>query len=260
MIGNIYLKTNKFYTIPSFKEYHLAKTAHIKASHHQYDTKPTNDKWNLLITELTDSLEQKHMPNGMQASYFKTKLADFKTKRETTAALPTNLSLEKLVNYFEEFNFLYRTTNDFYKLTDAAKKGLLQSINEAIDVCETGLNGRLYTALQVHQKENDWIQNELVKARCVTLGLLHTAYGVGGVDDHNVHTYNALVQLANDAKLGIPQKEEVVDVYANRYIFSSLQAFFNAQYPTLFASYENDIEDCLTNQAAFYGSCFLPPS
>jgi len=244
---DIYLETNRFYTIPSFKEYHLAKTAHINANHPQYDTKQTNEKWNLLITELMNSLEQKHIPNGMWALDFKNRLASFKTRRETTPPSPTNLSLEKLVNYFEEFNFLYRTTNPCYKLTDAAKKDLLQSISEGMGVCETGLNGRLYTALQVHQKETDWIQNELVKARCVTLGLLHTAYGVGSGDNHNVHTYNVLVQLANGAQLGIPQKEEVVDAYASIVNFQAVQAFFNAQYPTMFASYENNIEDCLTN-------------
>ena len=163
------------------------------------------------------------MPNGMQASEFKTRLADFKTRRETTPPSPTNLSLAKLVNYFEELNFLYRTTNACYKLTDAAKKDLLQSISEAMDVCETGLNGRLYTVLQVHQKETDWIQNELVKARCGTLLQLHSDYDHAG--NHNVHTYNALVQLANDAQLGIPQKEEIVDVNANRFDFKALQAF-----------------------------------
>ncbi len=252
---DIYLETNKFYTIPSYKEYHLAKTAHIKANHPQYDTIQTNEKWNLLITELMSSLEQKHIPSGMQASEFKTRLAGFKTRRETTADSPTNLSLKQLVNYFEEFNFLYKTTNALYKLTDAAKKDLLESISEGMGVCETGLNGRLYTALQVHQKESDWIQNELVKARCATLRLLHTAYG--GTNPHSVHTYNTLVQLANDAQLGIPQKEEVVDAYASIVDFPAVQTFFNAQYPSMFASYENDIEDCLTNHYLSEFSSFL---
>ena len=201
---HVYIQTNKFYTTPRYEDYHLAKKGHLQAIDPQYDTKQTGAKWPLVIGQLSASLNQQHMPDGVQVEAFQRALAKFKIKREGTSVSHFNLSLTQCVNYFEEFTFLYNTTDPLYKLTDAAKKDLLQSIHEAMDKCETGLNGRLYTALQAHQKESDWIQNELVKARCETLRILHNQSG-----SQDVHAYNTLVQMANNADLGIPKKEEI---------------------------------------------------
>ena len=241
-MGNVYLQTNKYYTIPKYEAYHQTKKQHLLAIDSEYDTKNTSEKWALLMDQLINSLTQKDMPAGMLVATFKTSLAEFKTKRQNTSNNYFNLSLIQCVKYFEEFNFLYNTEELCYKLTDAAKKDLLRSIHDAMRVCETGLNTGLYSALQSHQKENDWIQNELVKARCETLRQLHTQYG--GSD---VHVYNKLVQLANNAQLGIPQKEEILDAHAGIVDSHRLTAFFNQHYPALFATYEKQIEDTLTN-------------
>ncbi|NDH08814.1 MAG: hypothetical protein EBY16_04235 [Gammaproteobacteria bacterium] len=239
----IYIPTNKYYNIPTYEEYHQTKKQHLQAIDPQYDTKNPSEKWTLLIAKLTDSLSPKHMPLGMQVRTFQTSLDRFKTKRVNTSNSRFNLSLTQCVNYFEEFNFLYNTTDARYKLTDDAKKDLLKSIHAAFGVCETGLNTDLYSALQSHQKEHDWIQNELVKARCETLHQLQTQYG-----SSDVHVYNKLVQLANNAQLGIPQKEEILDAHAGIMVDSTkLTAFFNQHYPALFATYEKQIEDSLTN-------------
>ena len=243
-MGHVYIQTNKFYTIPRYEAYHQTKREYIQAIDPAYDNKQTGEKWTLLMTRLANSLNEDHIPNGLQVGTFRERLAGFKTTREGTSNSQFNVSLTQCVNYFEEFNFLYNTTDPRYKLTDAAKKDLLTSINEAMGVCETGLNGRLYTALQAHQKESDWIQNELVKARCETLRMLHTQYGGG---NHDVHSYNALVHLANNAQLGIPQQEAILDAHAGIVDSSRLTAFFNEHYPVLFATYEKQMEDNLTN-------------
>lgn len=239
---HVYIQTNKYYITPTYEDYHLTKKAHLQAMDQQYDTKQTGEKWTLLMTNLANSLSQEHMPKDTQLKAFKTSLASFKTKRESTSNSHFNLSMIQCVNYFEEFNFLYNTTDPRYQLTDAAKKDLLKSISEAMGVCETGLNGRLYTALQAHQKESDWIQNELVKARCETLRMLHNQFG-----SEDVHVYNKLVQLANNAHLGIPKKEEILDIHAGMIDSAGLEVFFNKHYPALFATYEKQIEDSLTN-------------
>lgn len=241
-MGHVYIQTNKFYTVPKYEAYNRAKKTHIESMDIDYDSKQTGEKWTFLMAQLASSLGQEHMPNGEQIIQFQTRLAAFKTKREGTSNSYFNLSLTQCVHYFEEFHFLYNTTDPHYKLTDAAKKDLLKSISEAIDVCETGLNGRLYTALQAHQKESDWIQNELVKARCETLRMLHHQFG-----GQDVHVYNKLVQLANQAHLGIPKKEEILDIHAGMVDSDRLEAFFNQHYPALFERYEQQTEDSLTN-------------
>ena len=132
---NIYLQTNKFYTTPTFEDYHQAKKQHLQAINPQYDTKQTRQKWTLLMAQLTNSLSLEHMPPNLQVDLFKTKLDEFKIKREGTSNSRFNLSLTQCVNYFEEFSFLYNTQDPRYKLTDAAKKDLLQSIYAAMGVC-----------------------------------------------------------------------------------------------------------------------------
>lgn len=239
---HVYISTNKFYTTPTYEDYHLAKNAYLQAMSHQYNAEQTGAKWPIIITQLANSLNQQHMPNGVQIGAFQQSLAAFKTKREGTSVSYFNLSLTQCVNYFEEFTFLYNTSDPRYKLTNAAKIDLLKSINEAMSVCETGLNGRLYTALQAHQKESDWIQNELVKARCETLRMLHNQFG-----DQDIHSYNMLVNMANKAQLGIPKKEEILDIHAGMVDSARLEAYFNKHYPALFATYEKEIEDNLTN-------------
>jgi hypothetical protein len=241
-MGHVYIQTNKFYTIPAYEDYHLAKNAYLQAMNSQYNAKQTEAKWAIIINQLINSLNQQHMPNGEQIAVFQQRLTAFKTTREGTSVSLFNLSLTQCVNYFEEFTFLYNTTDPRYKLTDAAKIDLLKSINEAMGLCETGLNGRLYTALQAHQKENDWIQNELVKARCETLRMLHNQFG-----SQDVHTYNMLVQMANKAQLGIPKKEEILDIHESMVDSAKLEAYFNKNYPALFATYEKEIKDNLTN-------------
>lgn len=241
-MGQFYIQTNKFYTTPTYEHYHIIKNAHLHTIDTQYSDIPKEKKWALLMTQFADSLRPVHMPDNIEIQIFQENLAKFKIKRDGTSISHFNLSLSQCVNYFEDFIFLYNTTDPLYKLTDTAKKDLLKSINEAMDVCETGLNGRLYSALQAHQKESDWIQNELVKARCETLRMLHTQYG-----GEDVHTFNKLVQLANQAQLGIPQKEEILDIHAGMVDSPRVEAFFKEHYPALFATYEKQIEDSLTN-------------
>ncbi|MGC1181963.1 hypothetical protein [Legionella sp.] len=238
---NVYLLTNKFYTIPAYKDYHQAKNAHLIKMDLNYQEKNPQEKWALLMAQFENSLQENDMPN-ISLEAFRDSLSVFKRKREGTSASLFNLSLTQCVNYFEEFHFLY-TTNDLrYKLKSTEKKALLQSISEAMGTCETGINGRFYTALQDHRKDSDWIQDEMSKIRCEVLHLLHNNYG-----SEDVHTYNKLVALANKENLGIVTKEEILDAHEGLVDTRAVKAFFMQEYPILFEKYEKQTIDNLTN-------------
>lgn len=239
---NVYLPTDKFYSIPKYEDYTQAKNKHLQNLGENYQTHDVKAKWPLLMTAFSEALQVDDMPANLSVVEFKRRLAEFKSKRENTSISLFNLSLAQCGNYFEEFYFLYTTTDPRYQLTPAAKKALLNSIKEAIGTCETGINGRFYTALQDHKKDSDWIQNELSKARCETLHQLHHQYG-----GEDVHTYNKLVALANQDNLGIATKEEILDIHAGMVDSSAVKAFFYKHYPTLFETYEKETIDNLTN-------------
>jgi|GEM_PF-2072743 len=236
-----YLPTDKFYSIPQYEDYIQAKNEHLQNLDPDYPTYDAQAKWSLLMPAFTNALEVNDMP-GLSRPEFIQRLNAFKTKREATSGSYFNLSLTQCDNYFEEFYFLYTTTDPRYQLTPAAKKNLLNSIKEAIGTCETGINGRFYTALQDHKKDSDWIQNELSKARCETLHQLHQQYG-----GEDIHTYNKLVALANQENLGIITKEEILDIHAGMVDTHEVETFFQKQYPILYEIYEKQTIDNLTN-------------
>lgn len=239
--NNVYLPTKKFYTIPAYEDYHQAKNDHFINMDMNYQGKNPQEKWTLLMAQFENSLQESDMPNVSLVA-FRESLSVFKRKREETSVSLFNLSLTQCSNYFEEFLFLYTTNDSRYKLKSIEKKALLQSINEAMVTCETGINGRFYTALQDHRKDSDWIQDELSKIRCEVLHLLHHNYG--SVD---VHTYNKLVVLANKENLGIVTKEKILDVYEGMVDISAVKVFFMREYPVMFGEYEKKAVDNLTN-------------
>ncbi|HBI21620.1 MAG TPA: hypothetical protein DDY37_03385 [Legionella sp.] len=157
----VFLPTHQFYVVPGYEDYHLTKQAHLLTLDPQYNTKSTHDKWSFLMARLTASLTNADdMPRSrdrarVSIADFQQTLNHFKTTREATSVSYFNLSLEQCVRYFEDFYFLYTTDDPRFKLMPVAKKALLQSIAEAMGTCETGINGRFYTALQDHQKEAD---------------------------------------------------------------------------------------------------------
>jgi len=239
---NAYLPTDKFYSVPKYEDYTQAKNEHLHNLGEDYQTYDAKAKWPLLMNTFSDALQVDDMPANLALDAFKQRLAEFKNKRETTSISYYNLSLDQCSNYFEEFYFLYTTTDSRYQLTPAAKKALLISIKDAIGTCETGINGRFYTALQDHKKDSDWIQNELSKARCGVMHQLRQQYGTA-----DIHTSNKLVALANQNNLGIATKEEISDIHAGMVDTRAVEAFFYTHSPTLFETYEKQTIDNLTN-------------
>ncbi len=244
----VFIPTSQFYTEPKCEAYHNEKRAHLQRIINNYYALSTEAKWSLLITNFTSSLQEQDCPNE-QLDAFIEKLNAFKRERETTSNSQFNLSLSQCVNYFEEFYFLYTTTDERFKITAAAKQTLLKSIEGGMIFCETGKNGRFYNALQDHQKDTDWIQNELVKARCVVLLDLHAKYTAqyGFSESMDVHVYDSLVKLANKNQLGIPQKETIMDVHGWLLKREQIKSFFYENYSSAFDTYQKQAIDNLTH-------------
>ena len=254
--SSVFIPTDRFYSEPLFEAYHQAKEAHLWRVDSRYNVKLTRDKWTFLIGALASSLRledmphQKHNPEAYyECEEYRQILRHFKTSREQTSSSQFNLSLDQCVGYFEDFYFLYTTTDEQFKLTRSAKKSLLQSIDEAIGTCETGINGRFYTALQDHQKETDWIQNELAKARYEALRYLQGQYVVEHKirESMNVHVYNKMVQLANKNRLGIAVTVKLLDIHQGGLNTHQLETYFYKHYPLIFDAYEKEVKTMLTN-------------
>jgi hypothetical protein len=241
------IATQKIYTTPTYADYDKAKDIYLKNLDAEYDKKSVKEKWAILIKTLQQALEEKHMPDALTKEKYKTSLNQFKEKRENASKSVFNLQIEQCVNYFEIFCFSYATTDDNYKLSDNEKIKMLQSIQESMAYCETGINGRFYTAVQDSQKSTDWMATELAKFRCATLRILHGNFDNYGTNGQDVHEYNALVTMANKKHLGIPVKEEVADIHAGMVNHAKLESFFEANYRKCYAKYEKDILTYLSN-------------
>ena len=253
--NTVFLPTQRFYEVPQYAAYNDEKQAHLVRLDPQYSTKSTHEKWSFLITRLTESLTSaEDMPRRAGArlniAAFQQTLNAFKATRETTSNSLFNLSLEKCVSYFEDFYFLYTTDDPRFKLTPDAKKALLQSMDEAIGTCETGINGRFYTVLQDHQKDTDWIQDELTKARCQALRQLKAGYdaqyvGAIGMD---VHVYDTLVKFANQEQFGITVNTTILDIHAGMMNTQQIKTYFDEHSIHIFNTYEKQARATLTNQ------------
>lgn len=262
-----YLPTDKLYQTPHYEAYTEAKNQYILRSIPGYanysddqnqDQNKVKLKWSALINAFIEALDSTDM-SPIERQELKIQLTRFKKQREDTTDNENNLNLRQCVNYFENFYFLYTTTNPEYKLSDASKKNLLNAIKESIGVCETGINSRFRAVLQEYKKDNDWIKNELTKARCNTLHILHLQYEQNrqayldqfarmlAEDTHNVHTLNTIITSANKADLGITIEEEILDGYAFLFPEKKIKAYFQKHYPALFRTYENQSVETLTN-------------
>lgn len=239
---HVFIPTDKFYTAPAFAAYDEVKQAHLQATDAEYNGKSTKDKWALLIDRLSKAL---------QSQAFTDILTGFKTKRESTPESDCNLSLQQCVTYFEDFYFLYTTTDTRFKLTSAAKKSLLNSIRDVVsNVCETGINGQFYKVLQDHKKDVDWIKDALTKARCATLLQLKSRYvaehRIGS--NYDVHVYDYMVSIANTRQLGIPIEVIIRDAFAGALNQRQIDTYFNTHAPRLFEAYEKEVTSTLINE------------
>lgn len=253
----LYLPTQKLYSVLDDSRYQETKTAHLNSVFPGYANKTVFEKWELLIKSMEDGFTLEEMPIisegtppvavSMTVATTKERFEKFKTKRKNTSVSMYNLTLEQCVSYFEDFNFIYKTPNPNYNLNLSERKSLIKSILEAMEHCEIGINGRFYAVLQEHQKSTNWIASEITKARCEALRELGQKYNTGRqvTDVLNIHTFDILVEFANQDGLGIPQKEKIWDVFGFLMNKSDLKAFFNKHRGRQFQKYEREIEQTL---------------
>lgn len=255
----LYLPTQRMYTLPDDRAYQQVKAAHLSTLHRDYANKSTFEKWALLIASMTDHFSAAHMPvitieeNHVQTTLQMTpalctqRFNTFKTARENTSVSYYNLTLEQCVRYFEDLSFLFNTAHPQYRLRNAEKKSLIQSILEAMGECETGINGRFYSILQEFQKDSDWVSSELSKARCEALRQLGGSYTAqrGVSDALNIHVYDQMMKFAHELNLGIAQKEHILDVFAFLLNRRYMKSFFIQHHNRYFQAYERQADTTL---------------
>ena len=245
----LYLPTNKLYTIPNPDAYKLARTEHLNAALPDYANKTLIEKWEFLIT----GMEEKLLPNEVpvlvgSVEECKRRFETFKTARQNTSASYYSLSLDQCVSYFEDFYFLYTTENPQYHLRPREKVELIRSILDAMGHCETGINGQFYAALQNYQKDTNWIMAQSTKARCAVVRRIADEYNTQNRVGNalSIHTFDMVVTQANKIKLGIPKKETILDVFAWLSNSRAIAAFFKKKQSGYFQEYERQLETTLT--------------
>lgn len=234
-----FLLSKKVYNLPQLDSYQKQKKECLNQYFNNYDGFSIPQRWNILIEGFCQNIQNQHLPSP----HFVNELHEFKNRRQDSIANIFNLSLEQCLKYFEDFFFLYVNDDVFYQLNSESKKKLLFSIKQAFQVCETGINGRFYTALQDYQKEHNWIVNILVKSRCNIIHMLQAKYESQHriLNGMSVHVYDYFIKLANQKGFGIPVYEDIVDLYAGNFNKIQLENFFEQEYPEKVKQYQNEI-------------------
>lgn len=232
------IPTQKLYQAVSLEAYQHEQQTYIKRIFGDaYHDKSDKDKWCIIMDAFSSAAP--HKAETLQR---------FCRSRNDSHDNENNLALDQCIDYFEHFYFLYTTDNPDFQLTDSQKTRLVELIEEAIGTCETGKNMRFHQALQEFSRDGDWVLNELTQHRYQILLRMHDAYnaehGVPAI--MGVHTLNALLRIADEADLGIPQAQEVRDVYLDPSSYTQIKAYFDAHYQAFFSEYEQNAIENLT--------------
>lgn len=237
------LASNKLYQSMSLKEYNTAKQTCIKRLNQGYETKSVPEKWDLLL-ELFKNL----------APQYSEKLTSFQLARKNTNYNLFNLSLTDCLQYFENFYFLYTTSDPQFKLSDSQKSLLLEAIDDAMGTCETGISTRFEGVLQQYRTDLDWITNVLSKSRYQLLLGLQDAYNTTYhiALDLRVHVLKIMTQLATDAGLGIEIEHYIKDAFASLVNKTQITQYFQEHAPRVFTEdYEEVVVDILSQHLLF---------
>lgn len=203
----------------------------------------TNERWHTILNRFR-----------ALAPECEAELALFQKQRIDANGSIFNLSLDSCLDYFENFYFLYTTTDARFALNDYTKKRLLESIKDAMATCETGKSTRFEIVLQLYRTDLNWITNLLSKQRYELILAMNDAYN----NEHHTaagmqpHVLKIMTQLAADANLGIKIEHYVRDVYAGYMSQASISAYFKANYPRVFLQeYEDAIVETLSQHLLF---------
>lgn len=232
------IATTKLYREVSLLEYNEAQQKFIAAIP-AYKNSTVEKRWDLIL----DKFKSK-VPPELQA-----KLETFQKTRKNTNANIFKLSLKSCLSYFEHFYFLYQTDDSRFKLDKQTKKNLLETIDDAMKTCETGISTRFEMALQLYRTDMNWVNNVLHKQRCNLLIALQNDYNKENHVDESmeVHVLKIMTQLAADSGLGIRIDHSLKDIFAGFIDREDITQYFHRRYPaTFFVNYEEKVVETLS--------------
>lgn len=265
--NDIFLPSPKIYTEKNPAAFKEEARKHVLKLNPAYGNLNPRNKWEYLINafgasinidDLPDYIAKNEALNCLDKTEALSRLNKFKEKRiaaenddqraaaEGKERKKYNLTIEQSVNYFEQLFFIYNTDTPGHKLRPEKKQSLIRSLYEdTLPACETGINEQFNNLLQEHQTDNDWILNEMAKARYLTIHLMLANYNN---DNPDVHYMKYFIQLANEKQLAIPHEAEINDVYEFLVPTAEIISFFNNHYEFYFKKYESEISTIICNE------------
>lgn len=237
--------SNKLYESVSLNEYELIKNEALNNLSNNYSDLSLEEKWELIIAEFV-----KLPLCDADASDLIEKIQTFATKRTNKAFHNQyNIPLEDCLLYFENFYFIYSTNNPKFKLTQSQANEFLLTLQDALEMCETGKKTRFEAILKQYQTDCDWIKNNLFKWRYNILLAMYDKYNALNhiEDEFQVHVLLIMSELAKNYQLGIESNgQDLQDVHANSLNKNHIVKFFHDNVIAAFLEYEKNILTNLT--------------
>ena len=232
------LPTQKLYQTVDRTQYDAVKQRHVSGLSPKYSEWQDRAKWSFLMGEFT-----RLFPAEQQTVFA------FHQARLNTGASAMNISLRDCLNYFEQFYFLYTTTNPLFQLNHAEKCGLKTQVLDGMGfACEPGKQARFDLALVLYRRDTHWINGHLSQARYHVLETLaescNVVRNIGNA--LSPHTIKFMKSLAEEKRLGIDCEVALTDAYAiNK---AGITTYFATHYSAAYREFEANAADDLAQQ------------
>ncbi len=234
------LPTQKLYQTVDRTQYDAVKQRHVSGLSPKYSEWQDRAKWSFLMGEFT-----RLFPAEQQTVFA------FHQARLNTGASAMNISLRDCLNYFEQFYFLYTTTNPLFQLNHAEKCGLKTQVLDGMGfACEPGKQARFDLALVLYRRDTHWINGHLSQARYHVLETLaescNVVRNIGNA--LSPHTIKFMKSLAEEKRLGIDREVALTDAYASSINKAGITTYFATHYSAAYREFEANAADDLAQQ------------
>ncbi len=234
------LPTQKLYQTVDRTQYEEIKQRHVNALPQGYGQLANRDKWQRLMDQFAGL-----MPEDAAT------IQRFCQARLNTVEGAGNISLADCISYFEQFYFLYTTTEPLFKLDDAEKKALKVLLLDVMGggACEPGKQERFESALALYRRDTNWINGHLSQARYHVLeGLAercNVELQIG--NGFSPHTIKFMKGLRDAKQLGIDREAALTDIYGGVQRVP-ITDYFTSHYQAAFHEYEASAVHDLSHQ------------
>ena len=231
--AQLLLPTKALYFSPDWDQFNSIKEAFLQKNMAYLPSMSIEYKWKTLITKFADAvpyLDRSHFYN-------------FRDSRgRESVANPHVLDLSKVLDYFENFYFLYCNNHPNYQLSKEAKDSLLRNIIAGMvpGACEPGRVTQFENGLQKSRKDTDWILCELICHRDNIIHEIADEYNVKHCisQGYSIHTKMHMSMLARQFNLGVTPLQEVDDCYLRYTAKKQMASYFEQVFRIKFDEYE----------------------